>query len=605
MAYLGRGLDKISNIEVLDNITFTNSAGPYNITKSSTAFVPASANALVISIDGVIQSPSSYTLSVATITFDTSMASTSTMNFMYQIGAGVITTPSDGSVGTAQLATDAVTNIKVADDAIGVAELSATGTASASTYLRGDNSWAVVPAEEDKVKVSSDDTTPGYLNGKLVAGTNISLTEGSGGADETLTIANTMTAYNDDALQNDIATLALHQATNNNSIKYNLTNTNVDVYQDSSAITNLTNCLRDTSGEYISTVYTTTGAFSSDSNTILLMHMDNNYDDASSNNISASEWTASGGASFSTSSPKFGTHSLLLVGASSQYVYSSDLNSHDTSVAFPTTGDFTIEHWFKYSVGADPGNTDRIFSMGNDGTSTGTATTPAISYGYQGGSTTNWNTYGDYSANYNWNQTFPTIDADWHQIAYVRKSGTTFSFLDGVQKGNDNFLSGNNMNSTGIIFYGNRSGGGAEYFDGYVDEVRISDIARYDTTQVAGTQVFTPNEITASNATGSYESTAQTANASTTTVSAVITYTNASGTATLNTDLVCQVSADNGSTWQTATLTPAGTFSTGILQAVANDVTCVAGTQIKYKISFANQSSGVKVTRVNGVSLIY
>ena len=61
MSYLGRGLDKISNIEVLDNITFTNSAGPYNITKSSTAFVPASANALVISIDGVVQSPSSYT----------------------------------------------------------------------------------------------------------------------------------------------------------------------------------------------------------------------------------------------------------------------------------------------------------------------------------------------------------------------------------------------------------------------------------------------------------------------------------------------------------------------------------------------------------------
>ena len=35
-----------------------------------------------------------------------------------------------------------VTNAKVADDAIGVDELSATGTASASTFLRGDNSWA-------------------------------------------------------------------------------------------------------------------------------------------------------------------------------------------------------------------------------------------------------------------------------------------------------------------------------------------------------------------------------------------------------------------------------------------------------------------------------
>ena len=41
----------------------------------------------------------------------------------------------------------------------------------------------------DKVKVSTNDTTPGFLNGKLVAGTNISLTEGSDGGDETLTAA--------------------------------------------------------------------------------------------------------------------------------------------------------------------------------------------------------------------------------------------------------------------------------------------------------------------------------------------------------------------------------------------------------------------------------
>ena len=35
-----------------------------------------------------------------------------------------------------------VDNGTMADDAIGVAELSATGTASSSTYLRGDNAWA-------------------------------------------------------------------------------------------------------------------------------------------------------------------------------------------------------------------------------------------------------------------------------------------------------------------------------------------------------------------------------------------------------------------------------------------------------------------------------
>tara|TARA_R100001594_G_scaffold32556_1_gene60554 strand:+ start:138 stop:983 length:846 start_codon:yes stop_codon:yes gene_type:complete len=50
--------------------------------------------------------------------------------------------PTAGSVNTDQLATNAVTNVKMADDAIGVAELSATGTASSSTFLRGDNAWA-------------------------------------------------------------------------------------------------------------------------------------------------------------------------------------------------------------------------------------------------------------------------------------------------------------------------------------------------------------------------------------------------------------------------------------------------------------------------------
>jgi hypothetical protein len=39
-----------------------------------------------------------------------------------------------------------IDNAHLADDAVGVAELSATGTASNSTYLRGDNSWAALTA---------------------------------------------------------------------------------------------------------------------------------------------------------------------------------------------------------------------------------------------------------------------------------------------------------------------------------------------------------------------------------------------------------------------------------------------------------------------------
>ena len=52
-------------------------------------------------------------------------------------GSGTVTGISAGG-----LPDNTVDNGTMADDAIGVAELSASGTASSSTFLRGDNSWA-------------------------------------------------------------------------------------------------------------------------------------------------------------------------------------------------------------------------------------------------------------------------------------------------------------------------------------------------------------------------------------------------------------------------------------------------------------------------------
>jgi hypothetical protein len=106
MAYIGRGIENFSQIEVLDLITFTNSAGPYNITKDSVAFVPSTINSLLIEVDGIIQAPASYTISGSTITFGVSMPSTSTMNSMIHFGTGLITVPADGSVTSAKLASD-------------------------------------------------------------------------------------------------------------------------------------------------------------------------------------------------------------------------------------------------------------------------------------------------------------------------------------------------------------------------------------------------------------------------------------------------------------------------------------------------------------------
>ena len=51
----------------------------------------------------------------------------------------------DDAVTDAKLPANSVGNSEMKDDAVGVAELSATGTAGNTTYLRGDNTWTVPP----------------------------------------------------------------------------------------------------------------------------------------------------------------------------------------------------------------------------------------------------------------------------------------------------------------------------------------------------------------------------------------------------------------------------------------------------------------------------
>ena len=61
-------------------------------------------------------------------------------------GSGQISVATVPTTGIADLA---VTNAKMADDAVGIDELSATGTASATTFLRGDNAWQTPDAGAD------------------------------------------------------------------------------------------------------------------------------------------------------------------------------------------------------------------------------------------------------------------------------------------------------------------------------------------------------------------------------------------------------------------------------------------------------------------------
>ena len=120
--YIGRDVDNISNVEKLDNITFDGGT-TYALTKSSVAYTPSSSNCILLSIDGIVQI-GNFSVSTSNIVFDWSPTSSNTCDWILHFGTGLITTPADGSVT--------------------LAKLSATGTASSSTFLRGDNAWTAV-----------------------------------------------------------------------------------------------------------------------------------------------------------------------------------------------------------------------------------------------------------------------------------------------------------------------------------------------------------------------------------------------------------------------------------------------------------------------------
>jgi hypothetical protein len=83
----------------------------------------------------------------------------------------------------------------------------------------------------------------------------------------------------------------------------------------------------------------------------------------------------------------------------------------------------------------------------------------------------------------------------------------------------------------------------------------------------------------------------------------VLTYTNGAGTATLNTDLTAEYSADNGSTWTSMSLTKQGTTGGHEIVTAHNvTLTSTSGTAMRYRIKTLNQSAS-KSTNIQAVSL--
>lgn len=84
----------------LDSITTVNAQAAYTMQYNSVNFKPATAEQLIVSVNGVIQAPNdAYTISGSTITFSENLVTGDVIDFIVALGeVGNTVTPTDGSV---------------------------------------------------------------------------------------------------------------------------------------------------------------------------------------------------------------------------------------------------------------------------------------------------------------------------------------------------------------------------------------------------------------------------------------------------------------------------------------------------------------------------
>jgi hypothetical protein len=127
MAYIGKQ-PLVGNYISCDSLS-ASATTTYNLVSSGTPVFPTVPQNCIVSLNGVVQAPvTSFTISGSAIVFSTALSTTDSIDYITVLGNTLnIGTPSNNTVGLSQL--------------------SATGTPSATTFLRGDNSWATPGAD--------------------------------------------------------------------------------------------------------------------------------------------------------------------------------------------------------------------------------------------------------------------------------------------------------------------------------------------------------------------------------------------------------------------------------------------------------------------------
>ena len=373
-----------------------------------------------------------------------------------------------------------------------------------------------------------------------------------------------ITEFDDDKIVNDFSTLGLIVHTQENLIASNTNSSSFDVFQDSSGVSNLVNASRNTINEYMATE---SAAYTGDSDTLLFdantktaAQVHNNGFDT--NNLQAENWVMAT-SSENNLTGSYNTNGSTNVDGNGK----SQVLSGMLAYSGQTSNDGTYEYFGSHTSSYQHGQTIVIDTKagvnGNDFYLTkysfytvwNPASVAMILYGNNDGGTS-WTTLSDQNPGSTGTYTYTFSPAN--------SSNTIYRYL----KFRIGYASSRDVAFTRLKFWGD-----------------------YPATTTAATGSFTGNNITAPSTTNK--------------MGAVITY-QETGTNTLNTDIVLQLSADGGSNYSTATLTALPDFATGIKMAKVNDLSIgTPGTSLKYKISFANQSAGSKIAKIKGVSLQY
>lgn len=203
----------------------------------------------------------------------------------------------------------------------------------------------------------------------------------------------------------------------------------------------------------------------------LMLHANTSlaFDDTSSTNHAMTTW---GGAQISTSQYKFGLSSSYFDGTGDYLTvpYSSDF--------YFATGDFTIDFWVRF----DALTSASFFNN----TSTGGSTFVIRWTG------TGWQFYSDGSQRLLVSDSLAT--ATWYHVALVRNGTSIVIYRDGTSLGSTTDSWDTNNNS-GTIYIGIRDTL-VQPLNGYIDELRVSNTARWTSNFTPETSEYTSDSNT-------------------------------------------------------------------------------------------------------------